>query len=136
MTGQILPLPSGSDKNHFDSETLSPEQMKTLAHDTFLDCLFKEEEIIDGQPIVEPVKVINDWFGRHTDFPGKIGFNPDRLEEHRPDVVKMLSQLPDGMKQSGDVGMMWLNGGYIEGQKDHLGDNARPRRYARARTKS
>lgn len=50
-----------------------------------LDCLFKEEELVDGKSIVEPI-VAN---GILNDF----GFHPARLENHREDVQEMINQL-------------------------------------------
>jgi len=71
----------------------------------FRDCLFKDEEIIDGKPIVEPVCVrgiINHY-----------GFHPERLKNHHDEIVSELSTLPDTFKKStessGGGGWSFLN---------------------------
>ena len=67
----------------------------------FNDCLFKDTEIVDSKPIVEPAKgegVINTF-----------GFFPERLEAHKTEVEEMLSQLPDGFKKSKGGGQSFLS---------------------------
>ena len=67
----------------------------------FEDCLFKNEEIINNKPIVEPVKgkgVLNDF-----------GFHPTRLSIYKIEILGILKQLPDSFMQSGGGGMSFLN---------------------------
>lgn len=51
------------------------------------DCLFKDEEVVDGKPPADAVIV--DGIVR------KFGFHKQRLESHRPEVAEMLADLPD-----------------------------------------
>ena len=67
----------------------------------FEDCLFKNEEIIDGKPIIEPIKVegiINNF-----------GFYPDRLKNHTVKIVELLNELPDNFKEWTGSGWTFLN---------------------------
>lgn len=62
----------------------------------FLKCLFKEDEPKDNPIIAQGVML-------------KVGFHPERLKQSEPDIVSMLSDLPDSFKQSGGGGMSFLN---------------------------
>ena len=67
----------------------------------FKECLFKEEEIVDGKPSIEPLKgegVINNF-----------GFHPVRTEGFRKELKEILSDLPDSFKENGGGGMSFLN---------------------------
>lgn len=61
----------------------------------FMDCLFKDSESEFYEPkdynLVEGIR-------------NKIGFHPERIENHREDVKSMLSELPDEFfaKKGGD----------------------------------
>jgi len=65
------------------------------------DCLYADDEVIDGKPIVEPVV----GKGIIRDF----GFHPVRLESHREEVRVMLMELPDQFKKSHGGGWSVLN---------------------------
>lgn len=53
----------------------------------FMDCLFKNEEVIDGKPIFEPVKA--------EGIMTNIGFHPERLQSHKEEIIEMLNELPE-----------------------------------------
>lgn len=66
------------------------------------DCLFTEEEMVDGKPpegYIEVDAVVN-----------RFGFHPERIESHREEVEAMLAQLPSEFQRSGGGGMSLLNG--------------------------
>jgi len=48
--------------------------------------LFNDDEIIDGIPTTEPIKV--------NGIMHNIGFHKERLESHRDEVKAMLAELP------------------------------------------
>lgn len=60
------------------------------------DCLYKAEEITDGQPPEDCVKV--------EGILHNMGFHPGRLESHREDVRSMLEQLPNEFRIDGPGG--------------------------------
>lgn len=62
-----------------------------------MDCLFKENEIVDSKPIVDPV-IGN---GIMHNF----GFHPQRLESYKQEIIDMLGELPESFKE----GMTFLN---------------------------
>jgi hypothetical protein len=64
--------------------------------EAFRDCLYNEDEIVDGEPIVEPVV----GKGVIMDF----GFHPERLEQKRQQVVEWLSQLPHQFRKDSEGG--------------------------------
>lgn len=70
-------------------------------NEVLIDCLFKEEEIVDGKPIVEPVKVV----GIMREF----GFHPGRLESHKEEINGMLDQLPEKFHEGVGGGYSFLN---------------------------
>lgn len=53
--------------------------------DIFVDCLYKDDELIDGKPIVPPIIVEGITAG--------FGFYPARIEEYKDEIIEMLSQL-------------------------------------------
>jgi len=67
----------------------------------FVDCLFKDHEIIEGKPVVEPV-VAN---GISQNF----GFHPERLDKHKNEIIELLQELPTTFFQSGGGGWSFLN---------------------------
>ncbi len=69
----------------------------TEVHETFLDCLFKDEELIDGKPIIEPVIAE----GLMT----KAGLHPERVAKAKEKVATWLGNLDPVFKQ----GMTFLN---------------------------
>lgn len=56
-----------------------------------LECLFREHEVIDGKPIVEPVMVA----GITCNF----GFHPGRLKENRELIKSWIDELDDKFKE-------------------------------------
>lgn len=67
----------------------------------FLDCMFKEEELVDGNPVGDFV------VGKGVMMDA--GFNPVRLNQHKEEIIKILEELPDSFKKSGGGGMSFLN---------------------------
>jgi hypothetical protein len=68
---------------------------------TFLDCLFRDKELIDGTPIKPPVIA--------EGILTKAGFHPDRLEQHRDEVTSWLRMLPIEFQSDGGGGWSFLN---------------------------
>lgn len=73
---------------------------KTL-EETLKYCLFNDDEIVDGEPIVKPIKV--------EGIVANFGFHPNRVKDIEARVIEMLEQLPDDFKKSGGGGMSFLN---------------------------
>jgi hypothetical protein len=67
----------------------------------FLDCLFRDEEIVDGKPTSEPVIV--------AAITSKFGFQPERLESHREEVSGWLFMLPEEFQKHAGGGWSFLN---------------------------
>ena len=69
--------------------------------EVFSDCLFKDSELVDGKPAIEPV-VVN---GLVHNF----GFHSQRLESHRDEVKSILLELPEPFLKSKGGGWSFLN---------------------------
>jgi len=67
----------------------------------FRCCLYEDDEIINGKPIIEPI--ITDG------IMGKFGLHPDRVKENESTIIEMLNELPDDFKRTGGGGMSFLN---------------------------
>lgn len=65
------------------------------------DCLFSDEEIVDGKPDGEFIEV--------RGLMGGFGFHPGRIDQHRKEINDMLDQLPDSFSKSKGGGMSFLN---------------------------
>lgn len=52
----------------------------------FLDCLFKDDEIVNNKPIIDPIYAT----GIVVD---KFGFNPDRIKLYEENIKKAIDQL-------------------------------------------
>jgi len=65
-------------------------------NNTFLACLFKENEDTKNHTIGEGVMM-------------KVGFNPERLKENESLIIEMLNDLPDSFKKGSGGGMSFLN---------------------------
>ena len=65
------------------------------------DCLFRDDEVIDGKPTTDPVLV--------SGVVIRIGFHKERLESHREEVKAMLSELPLDFQPNGGGGSSFLN---------------------------
>lgn len=80
----------------------------------FLDCLFKETEIIEGKPNMEPVKVegiINNF-----------GFHPERLTSHKAQIAELLHELPSEFLQDSGGGWSFLNA-CMDKHGEHWGEH-------------
>ena len=67
----------------------------------FLDCLFKEHEIIEGKPSLEPVEV--------KGVVNNFGFHPKRLAIHKDQITELLQELPPEFFQDSGGGWTFLN---------------------------
>lgn len=67
----------------------------------FKDCLFKDEEVVDGKPVLEPVMV--------EGVRGVFGFHPKRLEVHKESITELLMQLPEQFQKDKGGGWTFLN---------------------------
>lgn len=68
----------------------------------FKDCLFKEDELIDGQPP-------DGWVQVDGILDGKYGFHPERLMSYYDEITDMLKQLPVAFREKGGGGWTFLN---------------------------
>lgn len=65
-------------------------------HNTFMSCLFNENEDTSNFKLCEGVL-------------NKVGFNPEKLKESEQSIIEMLDCLPDSFKKAGGGGMSFLN---------------------------
>ena len=66
-----------------------------------MDCLFKDEEIIGGKPVVDPIAV--------EGISMNLGFHPDRVKSHEDEIDDMLDQLPASFHEQTGGGMSFLS---------------------------
>lgn len=59
----------------------------------FRDCLFKDNELIDGKPVLKEIIVEGII---HT-----FGFHPGRIEAHETEITKLLMELPATFQKDG-----------------------------------
>lgn len=81
-------------------EHISPESV----HMVFMDCLFRPEEIQDGQAPEDAVIA--------EGIMDKLGFNRARLESHREEIRAWLELLPHEFRKTGGGGWSFLNACY------------------------
>jgi hypothetical protein len=67
----------------------------------FNDCLFKEEELVDGKP--------NREFTAVEGLVHKVGFHPDRIISHKDEIITLLNELNDNFHQGKGGGWSFLN---------------------------
>lgn len=65
-------------------------------HDIFLTCLYKPTD-----KRLAPIRV--------KGITIKVGFHPERLADHKTDIIDMLEYLPDSFREEGGGGMSFLN---------------------------
>lgn len=65
-------------------------------HRVFMECMYESGENTDNHVLGEGVIQ-------------RIGFHPDRLQQHKHTIREMLDNLPDSFKKSGGGGMSFLN---------------------------
>ena len=75
-----------------DISVLTPDHVESV----FIDCLFKEGEDTSTQIVAEGIV-------------SSAGFNPERIEAHRQEILDMLAELPDEFKVNSGGGMSFLN---------------------------
>lgn len=66
----------------------------------FMDCLFKDEEVVNGKPICDPVKV--------EGITSYIGFHPERIQSHKEEIIEMLNELPENFNLKTGGGWSFL----------------------------
>ena len=71
---------------------LSAERVEAV----FLDCLFKEGEETSNHVAVYGIMM-------------NVGFNPDRLDSHKAEIMTLLSELPNDFQKSAGGGMSFLS---------------------------
>ncbi|MFH1955712.1 MAG: hypothetical protein ABIJ36_02250 [Patescibacteria group bacterium] len=74
------------------NEILNAERV----HDIFVDCLFR-----DGEDTSNHIKA--------EGIVKNVGFHPERLQNHKDEIVAMLNELPEQFHESGGGGMSFLN---------------------------
>jgi hypothetical protein len=67
----------------------------------FRDYLFKTEEVVDGKPVIEPIKV--------EGIGANFGFHPQRIEQHKKRIEEIITELPDKFNKSLGGGWSFLN---------------------------
>lgn len=81
-------------------------------HAVLMDCLFNEGEDTSKHVVGDGVMQ-------------KLGFHPDRLQDHKSDIESMADQLPDEFKKSYGmgVGASFLNA-FMTQDGDHWGEHS------------
>ena len=100
----VLPLGTTLPTDHTHKENTMTTEVLINARrveEVLCDCLYQEEEI--KEPGVPPEGAI-----LVEGIVRKYGFHPDRLENHRVEVVEWLKALPDEFRDSGG-GWSFLN---------------------------
>ena len=67
----------------------------------FRDCLFRDDEIKDGKPIMEPLVV--------EGIVRKYGFHPERIKNYQDKIIQELQDLPDTFYEGKGGGWSFLN---------------------------
>ena len=80
---------------------ITADNMSSIVTDTFMDCLFKDGELVDGKPQGEYIAV--------EGLTRNIGFNPERLQAKKQVVKELLRKLPEEFKESVGGGWSFLN---------------------------
>lgn len=80
----------------------------------FLDCLFRDDELVDGKPEIEPIKA--------EGIIQNLGFHPVRLHDHKKRIIELLMELPQEFFQNGGGGWSFLNA-CIDKQGNHWGEH-------------
>jgi hypothetical protein len=77
------------------------ENRAAEVHRIFIDCLFRDTEIVDGK--VPDGAILVDG------ITGRFGLNPERVKQHDSEIQASLSGLPKEFYASGGGGMSFLN---------------------------
>ncbi|MES3018192.1 MAG: hypothetical protein V4721_10455 [Bacteroidota bacterium] len=73
------------------------KKISERVHETFMNCLFSDEESTDIHVIGEGVQT-------------KVGFHPERLKAAEPTIAEILDEMPDEFKKNaGGGGWSFLN---------------------------
>lgn len=70
-------------------------------HKIIMDCLFRDEELVNGKPTTEPVVV--------DGITQKFGLHAGRVQSHAARIGQILRALPVEFQQDGGGGMSFLN---------------------------
>jgi hypothetical protein len=60
-------------------------------NEIFHNCLFKEEEIINGIPVIEPIEV--------NGITNNYGLHPKRIKESEDEIINFINELPETFKE-------------------------------------
>jgi hypothetical protein len=71
-----------------------------LIEEVLRDCLFKDEELVDGVPTVPPIKV--------EGIVRTFGFHPDRIEKHKATILGWIDDVPRVFLKEHGGGMSFL----------------------------
>lgn len=77
---------------------LTAEKVKSV----FMDCLYRDDEVIDDEVIPEKAIVVE---GIIKNF----GFHPERIESHKKEIVDLLMELPATFQKNVGAGWSFLN---------------------------
>jgi len=75
-----------------NKKILTPEKVENI----FMDCFFKENENKENPIIVEGIT-------------GKFGFHPQRIENNKKEIYKLLMELPEKFRKNVGGGWSFLN---------------------------
>lgn len=79
-------------------------------HDMFLDCLYRQDELKEGKPIISPIEV--------EGIRGKFGLHPDRIKKYEAQIIDWLKELPNSFREEIGGGWSFLNGCMTHDEKD------------------
>jgi hypothetical protein len=86
-----------------DAQSKNPTMPKLTAkavHSVFMDCLFRDEELTDGQP--------PEGFVEAHGVMAHVGFHPGRLKENSGKIKALLMELPETFRQKSGGGWSFL----------------------------
>lgn len=83
----------------------------TRVHEILLDCLYRNEEIENGLPF-EAVKA--------EAIMRTFAFHPERLEEHRKEIISILTNLPPQFRREEGGGWSFLSWCFYPGEHGEL----------------
>ncbi len=76
----------------------------------FIDCLFSEGENTSESVIVEGVR-------------SNMGFHPDRILEHREEIINLVNELPDDFRAGSKAGGQSFLNAMVDKYNNHWGEH-------------
>lgn len=86
---------------------VDPARVKEI----FMDCLFKQDELVDGKPTSEHIEAQGVGF--------TAWFNPVRVKKYKPEIIRILNQMNPTFKE----GWSFLNLCYDKNEKLWTGNH-------------